>query len=456
MPWSAEELAGGQIQCECGRVHHVPIHTIRSGEDVLEHLPEDVAHLGLPRRAIIVADETTYDLAGRKVVELLEADQITTEEVILRPRRAFGQRHWVLPDEHSLGQVLLAIGDEPCFLVAVGAGTINDIVRFVAHRTGKAFISVGTAPSMDGYASTVSALLTGSFKKTVPATYPAAIYIDAQLLATAPLEMVAAGFGDLVGKSVAMADWMLSHILNGEYYCPTIHSIVEQVLQMALIDVMALRQREPEALVRLTEGLVLSGLAILMFNDSRPVSGAEHELAHFWEIRGIPEGKLFYHGAKVAVATPIITKFYSELLAKDPNRIDWEQVGANRPSLEQYSRQLEQDFQGAWQSIATAAWRESKAVEFARASGELLSDHWVEIQRRVPASLLDIERIMADLRTLEAPATPRELGLEREWVEASLRSAREMKPHRYTVMDLAAEMGCLDEISEAVLTWIWP
>ena len=142
MPWSAEELAGGQIQCECGRVHHVPIHTIRSGEDVLEHLPEDVAHLGLPRRAIIVADETTYDLAGRKVVELLEADQITTEEVILRPRRAFGQRHWVLPDEHSLGQVLLAIGDEPCFLVAVGAGTINDIVRFVAHRTGKAFISV--------------------------------------------------------------------------------------------------------------------------------------------------------------------------------------------------------------------------------------------------------------------------------------------------------------------------
>ena len=129
MPWSAEELAGGQIQCECGRVHHVPIHTIRSGEDVLEHLPEDVAHLGLPRRAIIVADETTYDLAGRKVVELLEADQITTEEVILRLRRAFGQRHWVLPDEHSLGQVLLAIGDEPCFLVAVGAGTINDIVR---------------------------------------------------------------------------------------------------------------------------------------------------------------------------------------------------------------------------------------------------------------------------------------------------------------------------------------
>ena len=151
---------------------------------------------------------------------------------------------------------------------------------------------------------------------------------------------------------------------------------------------------------------MLSGLAILMFTDSRPVSGAEHELAHFWEIRGIPEGKLFYHGAKVAVATPIITKFYSELLAKDPNRIDWEQVGANRPSLEQYSRQLEQDFQGAWQSIATAAWRESKAVEFARASGELLSDHWVEIQRRVPASLLDIERIMADLRTLEAPATP--------------------------------------------------
>ncbi len=456
MHWSAQALAGSEVQCECGRLHKVPIRTIRTGAKVLEYLGQDVTELGLPRRAIIVADETTFELAGRVVEQQLRAANVSAETVILRPLRAFGGREWVLPDERSLGQALMSVTDEPCFLVAIGSGTVNDVVRFVSHKTGRTFVSVGTAPSMDGYASTVAALLTGSFKKTLPATYPTAIYVDADVLASAPLEMVAAGFGDLVGKSVALADWMVSHILNGEYYCPTIWSLVEQVLQMAIADVGALQRRDPQALVSLTEGLILSGVAILMFNDSRPVSGAEHEMAHFWEIRGIPEGSLFYHGAKVAVATPIVTKFYQELLARNPSEIPWDKVRTTRPSIDQYSKQLEQDFRGAWQAIATPTWRESKAVEFERDSQSLLVSKWEEIRAKVPSSLLDVDRVHRDLATLQAPATPQELGLKREWLEASLRSAREMKPHRYTVLDLAAEMGCLEEISESVLSWIWP
>lgn len=455
MEWSAENLAGCEFQCECGKVHRVPIGRMRTGRQVLRHLGADLDDLKLPRRAVIIADETTFALAGESCRTELRAAGVAVEEVILRSHRQLGQRDWVLPDEFSLGTVLMRVPDEPAFLVAVGAGTINDITRFVAHKTGKPFISVGTAPSMDGYASTVAALLTGSFKKTLPATFPVAIYADADILATAPLEMVAAGFGDLAGKSVALADWRLSHILNGEYYCPQIAALVEKVVAMALADVGALRRREPEALLRLTEGLILSGVAILMFNDSRPVSGAEHELAHFWEIRGLAEGKLFYHGAKVAVATPLITRFYRELLSYDPQELHWEKITASRPSLGAYNRQLQQDFGDAWETIATPAWQKSKEHEFDRSIQDLLVQKWEAIKEEVPCSLLEEERLFHDLETLGAPRTPQELGLKREWLEASLRSAREMKPHRYTVLDLAAEMGCLEAIGEAVLTAVW-
>ena len=451
MTWKLEELAGSEFSCECGRVHKVPIKKIRLSKDALSWLEQDIPEMGLTGTAVIVADETTFEAAGRQVEAALRRAGIPVERVILRPRHNFTPSHWVLPDERSLGEVLMKVPNDGGFLVAVGSGTINDITRFVAHKTGRPFICVGTAASMDGYASTVSALLTGSFKKTLPAAYPTAIYIDPDVLATAPRDMAAAGFGDLLGKSIALADWRLSHIINGEYYCPTIASIVEQVLSQALEDVPALSSGDPEALLRLTGGLILSGVAILMFGDSRPVSGAEHELAHFWEIRGLAHGRMFYHGDKVAIGTILMTEMYQQVLALKPENLDWEKVYAERLPVAEYKEMLQRDFAEAWDTLYSPNWEDTKTQELARRTGELVIPNWDRIQKEVPKSLLPMDTIREYLAALGLCQNPQELGIEAEWVEASLRSGREMKPHRYTIMDLAAEMGCLDSISRGIL-----
>ena len=452
MTWNLQELAGSEFQCKCGRVHKVPIQRIRMGKDALSSLGQDVLELNLGGKALIVADETTFEIAGRQVEAALRQAGIALEQVILRPRHNLHPDHWVLPDERSLGEVLLKIPEGSGFLVAVGSGTINDITRFVAHKTHRPFLSVGTAASMDGYASTVAALLTGSFKRTVPAAYPTGIYVDPDILATAPLEMAAAGFGDLLGKSIALADWRLSHIINGEYYCPTIAEIVEQVLASALEDVPALSSGEPDALLRLTEGLILSGVAILMFGDSRPVSGAEHELAHFWEIRGLAHGRLFYHGDKVALGTLLMTEMYERILAMDPKGLAWDRIYAERLSVADYKEILHRDFAGAWEALYSPNWEQTKTEELERLTGDLLVPNWSRIKEEASKSLLKIEEIRGYLAALGLCQTPKELGIEREWLEASLRSGREMKPHRYTIMDLAAEMGCLDSISQELVT----
>jgi len=451
MSWKLEELAGSEFQCQCGRIHQVPIKKIRLSKAALNWLEQDIPELGLAGTAVIVADETTFEIAGRQVEAVLGGAGIAVERVILRPRHSLTPSHWVLPDEHSLGEVLMKVPDNDGFLVAVGSGTINDITRFVSHKTRRPFISVGTAASMDGYASTVSALLTGSFKKTLPATYPTAIYVDPDILATAPQEMAAAGFGDLLGKSIALADWRLSHIINGEYYCPTIASIVEQVLAGAINDVSALSSGDPDALLRLTAGLILSGVAILMFRDSRPVSGAEHELAHFWEIRGLAHGRMFYHGDKVAIGTLLLTEMYQRVLALKPETLDWERIYAARLPITQYKKMLQRDFAGAWEALYSPNWEESKMQELSRRTGELVIPNWDRIQQEVPKSLLPVDMIRKYLSALGLCQNPQDLGIEVEWIEASLRSGREMKPHRYTIMDLAAEMGCLERINREIV-----
>ncbi|NMB45286.1 MAG: sn-glycerol-1-phosphate dehydrogenase [Firmicutes bacterium] len=451
MTWKLEELAGSEFRCQCGHTHRVPIQKIRMGKDALGHLEEDIPEMHLSGKALIVADETTFGVAGQQVEVALQQARVDSDRVILRPRHNLQPANWVLPDERSLGEVLLKVPEAPGFLVAVGSGTINDVTRFVAHKTGMPFVSVGTAASMDGYASTVAALLTGSFKKTVPAAHPLAIYVDPDILATAPLEMAAAGFGDLLGKSIALADWRLSHIINGEYYCPTIAGIVEQVLATAIKDVAALSSGDPEALLRLTEGLILSGVAILMFGDSRPVSGAEHELAHFWEIQALAHGRLFYHGDKVAIGTLLMTEMYDRVLSIKPETLDWEKIYRDRPPITSYMETLQQDFAGAWEALYSPNWKQTKLEELKRPTGNLLAANWDRIKEEVPQSLLKMDEIRGYLAALGLCQTPQELGIKREWLEASLRSGREMKPHRYTIMDLAAEMGCLDIVSNELL-----
>lgn len=451
MTWKLEELAGSRFQCECGRVHEIPIKKIRLSENALSQLGEDIPELGMAGTAVIVADETTFETAGRQVEDILRQAGIPSDRVILRPHHDFTPSHWVLPDERSLGEVLVKAPYDQGFLVAVGSGTVNDITRFVARKTGKPFISVGTAASMDGYASTVAALLVGGFKKSMLAAYPTAIYIDPSILATAPREMAAAGFGDLLGKSVALADWRLSHIINGEYYCPAIASIVEQVLSSTLEDVAALSAGDPDALLRLTEGLILSGVAILMFGDSRPAAGAEHELAHFWEVKSLAHGRLFYHGDKVAIGTLLITKMYEQILALQPNALPWEQIYAARLPISHYKETVERDFGEAWEVLYSPTWEQYREKELSRRTGDLVVPNWDRIQAEVPRSLLPVDTMREHLSALNLCQEPEELGIEREWVEASLRSAKEMRPHRYTVMSLAAEMGCLESISKELI-----
>ncbi|MDQ0890521.1 glycerol dehydrogenase-like iron-containing ADH family enzyme [Paenibacillus sp. V4I9] len=125
----------------------------------------------------------------------------------------------VAADEEAIVQVMLDTPLSSKVLLAVGAGTVHDIVRFVAHRTKRPFLSEPTAPSVDGFASVGAPLIVRGFKQTIPACAPEAIFADLAVLAKAPQAMIAAGLGDMLGKHTSLADWSLGRVLLGEHYC---------------------------------------------------------------------------------------------------------------------------------------------------------------------------------------------------------------------------------------------
>ena len=298
------QWAGMEYSCVCGKSHKVDIQAIRVGSGVIQELPGILRDLGASH-IFLVADNYTYEAAGRQVEQLLDQAGLPYH------KRVFQTETPLVPNEYALGSVLAAMTSQDDMLLAVGSGTLNDVTKYVSARTGIPYVIAATAPSMDGYASTVAPTILDGFKTTLPAVYPAAIVADVDILKDAPMPMLTAGFGDIIGKFTSLADWRLSHQLNGEYYCPEVAGVIEAAVETCAANAQALAQREPQAIQAVTEALILSGLAMGMVGVSRPASGAEHQMAHYWEMDALRRGEEHpLHGNAVGVGTVLAASLY--------------------------------------------------------------------------------------------------------------------------------------------------
>lgn len=298
------QWAGMEYSCACGKSHKVDIQAIRVGSGVIQELPGILRDLGASH-IFLVADNYTYEAAGRQVEQLLDQAGLAYH------KRVFQTETPLVPNEYALGSVLAAMTSQDDMLLAVGSGTLNDVTKYVSARTGIPYVIAATAPSMDGYASTVAPTILDGFKTTLPAVYPAAIVADVDILKDAPMPMLTAGFGDIIGKFTSLADWRLSHQLNGEYYCPEVAGVIEAAVETCAANAKALAQREPQAIQAMTEALILSGLAMGMVGVSRPASGAEHQMAHYWEMDALRRGEEHpLHGNAVGVGTVLAASLY--------------------------------------------------------------------------------------------------------------------------------------------------
>ncbi len=239
----------------------------------------------------------------------------------------------LLPTEDKCAKAQMA-ANAVDYVLAVGSGTLNDMAKSVATRAGIPSGVLPTAASMDGYCSAGAALMRNGFKVTDTVNPPAHVLVDADVIKTAPRIMTAAGFGDIVGKYTCLADWQLSHIVNGEPVHAEAYAMMEQAREACMGAYEGLVDHQSEAVEKLTSALLKAGLSMAMCGNSRPASGSEHHQSHFLEMdfarRGLP---IPAHGIKVGLGTMISLELYHYLsMAKVPCR-EYEKVWALADTL---------------------------------------------------------------------------------------------------------------------------
>ena len=328
------KLIDSYKDCTCGVEHRCEIRDIRVGSGLVHQVGAILRENNFPQNILLVADKTTLQAADG-ILESLEGFSVTTH--------IYDSLRVATMDDVRLVESYF---DRVDAVLAVGTGSLHDPSRMACARQNRPLCLFGTAPSMDGFASYSAPIVDGNFKTTHPAKCPEIIIADTKILAAAPVELKAAGFGDMVSKYIALIDWQVSHLLTGEHYCEKVAALTREAVDrlMSMADQITLQDEEAAGAV--FESLIMTGIAMSFTLTSRPGSGTEHIMAHYWECLELLEGKIpNYHGEDVGVATLIMLEYYNRLAerpaVKSSKEInDWADIYASYGALAEDVRKL--------------------------------------------------------------------------------------------------------------------
>lgn len=255
----------------------------------------------------LVFDSNTYRACAEQVQLHLLNKKVTTH--------IFERDGVLIPNEDAVFELEAKMPEGCDLLIGVGSGVINDICKFVSHKKGIEYIIVATAPSMDGYVSKGAAMIWKGMKETFNTHTPMAVVADTEILVNAPMDMIRAGYGDIIGKYSALCDWKLSALVNGEYFDPAIYEYTMDMVKKTAPLAKSLQERDEQSIKTLTEALLGVGVAMACLGNSRPASGSEHHLSHFFEITGIIDQTPYLpHGTDVAYATWLTAKMRERIV----------------------------------------------------------------------------------------------------------------------------------------------
>lgn len=299
-------LLGVKNDCPCGKVHSCNIQSVIIRRGALEELP---ILTNSYRSILLVCDENTRLVCGNEVSRLIH-DKLESE-------LTFG-KELLVPNEEAVRRLDSYVSDKTELIIGVGSGVINDLCKYVSHARGIPYFIVATAPSMDGYASKGAAMLFDGMKITTDADVPRAIIADTTVLKNAPLDMLRAGYGDVIGKYSCLNDWRLSNVIFDEYLCEYVYGLTYGTVEAVAGLGERIVSRDEESVAALMWGLVTVGIAMAYMGNSRPASGSEHHLSHFFEVVGLLRDEPYLsHGIDVAYSTYLTAEIRQLILSED-------------------------------------------------------------------------------------------------------------------------------------------
>ena len=427
-------------KCPCGKEHSLTIESVYTGKGAVYKLPEALSGY---KKVFILCDTNTYEAAGKLVKSILDENGIENKQYI------FPDKH-LKPDEKAVGSAVMHFDNSCDAIVGVGSGVINDIGKILSSISNRRYIIVGTAPSMDGYASLGSSMDLDGVKTSVNSRCPNVIIGDTDILKNAPIKMLKSGLGDMMAKLISIAEWRIAHILVGEYYCENVAKLMRSAVKRCTDNAEGLLKRDEEAVEAVFEGLVIGGAAMAYAGISRPASGIEHYFSHVWDMRGLEFGeKTDFHGIQCAVGTLYAAKLYEKLIKVTPDK---EKAIKFTESfdLDAYNASLRNFLgKGADTMIELEKKEQKYSLTKHRERLDKIIDNWDEIIKIIKEEIPSAEYIENLLSVIDAPKTAEDIGLTSDILPRTFNATKDIRD-KYVLSRLCWDLGISEEFAESL------
>ncbi len=392
---------------------------------------ELVLDLGLRPPFAVVSDTEIHTSPAARLIQNLLKEEDGTQIILDCPHA----------DMSTIRKLTSQLADYNS-AIAVGSGTINDLVKFSTHQLRRPYCVFATAGSMNGYtSSTASITLDSGLKVSLPAHLPAGFFVDLQICAAAPARLNAAGFGDSLCRSVAQIDWWMSHRLLGTEYRHEPY-LIEIPDELQLVQRAAgIPRGDIDAIGTLFRVLTLCGLGITFTGVSNHGSMGEHQISHYIDCFAGERHPGSLHGEQVGVATLTMARIQQHLLAGEkppkikPVVIDFDDM-ARRMGPDIAAQCREQ--------------RQKKAIDPVRAEqlNAKLEQIWPELRAECREFAIPVDEMRNWLETAGGKTTAKALGIHVDLYREAVMHAHEMRD-RFSFADLAGASEILDALAAA-------
>lgn len=444
------QLADTVLHCPvCGRDHKIPFQVVKSGRHLVDLIPDVIGSvLGQKADNVgVVYDRQIEDKVTPFVLEPLKALGIDLTKIPL------GKPGALLAPSVAVGdEAAESLPNEITFLIGVGSGVISDLTKWIATKRSLPFMLVGSAASMNAYTS-ITATMTEDNVKTSRWLDPAsAVLVDADLLATAPQEMTCAGIGDLLARNTANADWKLSELIRGTYFCPVPFQMMSSYQDRFLSEINSLGENDPEAIAFLGDAVLVSGYSMTVLDgETSPSSGSEHILSHFFDFQhnifDLPKN---LHGTQVGVGTIIMSTAFEilrEMTPIDFNLDDMERRRLSHAAINLDHRRVFGDHGKKFNPVV--AEKRIRDVDYRKYVGEIIDD-WEKIWSEIDPYLLPTRRLRQTMEESGGAIKLSEINRSAEDAVQALLYGSHYRP-RYSILDLYWELGLFPVLAQGIL-----
>ncbi|VAW11285.1 hypothetical protein MNBD_ALPHA09-934 [hydrothermal vent metagenome] len=417
-----------------GRPIGIPIENIVTRQTLEGRDAELIGALHGGKSVVVVSDPITHDILGRRIFSALSGGGAglgkVTEFVWDEPRSS-------LEGVEFLRQKLAPAE----VVIAVGSGTVNDSVKYATYLDGKAFSSFPTSPQT-AYTTGTASISSGGVKKSLTAHFPKGVFIDLGVLAASPPRLIRSAFADVICRTTAQVDWLMSHMLFGTPYTPLPYALLAIDEADLIADAQNLLSGDMDSFGRLVRVCSLMGLGSVFVGSSHSGSMAEHSMSHYIDMFCGKAHPGTLHGEQVGVTTLICSALQNLILARDTPPVMAPTVIDEPAMVERY---------GAAMAPALIAQTRDKAIDKAGAAriNEMWAKDWRGFAEPLRKVLLPYETLWDAMTQIGAARTGEELGLSPSFTREMVLHASDVR-NRFTMLDVAGHSGLLEPFAQDI------